>query len=120
MGGNGSTEPHLLRRSWREGGKVRNETVANLSKLPAETIELTVASLAGERFIPGLRLAAAGWPRSLPHGHAAAVHAMARKLGFPALLGPPVPRTRPGLRADRVPGAAPGVQAVHDRLVGTT
>ena len=29
--------------------------------------------------------------RSLPHGHAAAVHAMARKLGFPALLGPPGP-----------------------------
>ena len=33
-------QTHLLRRSWREGGKVRNETVANLSKLPAETIEL--------------------------------------------------------------------------------
>ena len=42
-------ETHLLRRSWREGGKVRNETVANLSKLPAETIELIRGSLAGER-----------------------------------------------------------------------
>ena len=82
-------ETHLLRRSWREGGKVRNETVANLSKLPAETIELIRGSLAGERFVP-----AGGQPqvaRSLPHGHAAAVHAMARKLGFPALLGPPCP-----------------------------
>jgi hypothetical protein len=29
--------------------------------------------------------------RSLPHGHAAAVHAMARKLGFPALIGPAGP-----------------------------
>jgi hypothetical protein len=80
-------ETHLLRRSWREGGKVRNETVANLSRLPPETIELVRRSLAGERFIPasaGARVA-----RSLPHGHAAAVHAMARKLGFPALLGPP-------------------------------
>ena len=28
-------ETHLLRRSWREDGKVRNETVANLSRLPA-------------------------------------------------------------------------------------
>jgi len=82
-------ETHLLRRSWREGGKVRNETVANLSKLPAETIELIRASLAGERFIPAGQQAQVA--RSLPHGHAAAVHAMARQLGFPALLGPPGP-----------------------------
>jgi hypothetical protein len=82
-------ETHLLRRSWRESGKVRNETVANLSKLPPETIELIRRSLAGERFIPAG--AAAQVARSLPHGHAAAVHAMARKLGFPALLGPPGP-----------------------------
>ncbi len=80
-------ETHLLRRSWREGGKVRNETVANLSRLPAETIELVRRSLAGEQFIPAA--AGAAVARSLPHGHAAAVAAMARKLGFPALLGPP-------------------------------
>jgi len=80
-------ETHLLRRSWREDGKVRNETVANLSRLPAQTIELIRASLAGERFIPAG--AQARVARSLPHGHGAAVHAMARKLGFPALLGPP-------------------------------
>src|SRR6266446_4049001 len=45
-------ETHLLRRSWREDGKVRNETVANLSRLPAEAIELVRRSLAGEQFIP--------------------------------------------------------------------
>jgi len=82
-------QTHLLRRSWREDGKVRNETVANLSKLPGETIELVRRSLAGEKFIPAGSGAAVD--RSLPHGHAAAVHAMARKLGFPALLGPPGP-----------------------------
>ena len=82
-------ETHLLRRSWREGGKVRNETVANLTKLPAETIELIRRSLAGERFVPAGQQAQV--TRSLPHGHAAAVHAMARELGFPALLGPPGP-----------------------------
>jgi len=82
-------ETYLLRRSWREDGKVRNETVANLSKLPAETVELIRRSLAGEQFIPAS--AGAQVARSLPHGHAAAVHAMARKLGFPALLGPPGP-----------------------------
>jgi len=80
-------ETHLLRRSWREDGKVRNETVANLSRLPAQTIELIRASLAGERFIPAGQQAQVA--RSLPHGHGAAVHAMARRLGFPALLGPP-------------------------------
>jgi hypothetical protein len=80
-------ETQLLRRSWREGGKVRNETVANLSKLPAETIELIRASLAGERFVLAGQQAQVA--RSLPHGHAAAVHAMARTLGFPALLGSP-------------------------------
>ena len=82
-------ETRLLRRSWRENGKVRNETVANLSRLPGETIELIRRSLAGEKFIPAG--AGATVDRSLPHGHAAAVHAMARKLGFPALLGPPGP-----------------------------
>ena len=82
-------ETHLLRRSWREDGKVRNETVANLSRLPAETIELVRRSLAGEQFIPAAD--SLGVARSLPHGHAAAVAAMARKLGFPALLGPPGP-----------------------------
>ena len=83
-------ETHLLRRSWREDGKVRNETVANLSKLPAETIELVRRSLAGEQFIPAATGAKVA--RSLPHGHAAAVAAMARQLGFPALLGPPGPQ----------------------------
>jgi hypothetical protein len=82
-------ETHLLRRSWREDGKVRNETVANLSRLPDETIELIRRSLAGERLVPAGQQAQVA--RSLPHGHAAAVHAMARKLGFPALLGPPGP-----------------------------
>jgi hypothetical protein len=79
-------ETHLLRRSWREDGKVRNETVANLSKLPAGTIELIRRSLAGERLVPAGQQAQVA--RSLPHGHAAAVHAIARTLGLPALLGP--------------------------------
>jgi hypothetical protein len=82
-------ETHLLRRSWRDGGKVRNETVANLSHLPSETIELIRRSLAGEQFVPAGDGATVA--RSLSHGHVAAVHAVARALGFPALLGPPSP-----------------------------
>ena len=56
--------------------------------------------------------------RSLPHGHAAAVHAMARTLGFPALLGPPGPHRdlAYALVISRV--LRPGFQAVHGRLVG--
>ena len=45
-------QTHLLRRSWREDGKVRNETVANLSHLPPDLIEIIRRSLAGESFVP--------------------------------------------------------------------
>ena len=80
-------ERHLLRRSFRDGGKVRKETLANLSHLPPEAITAVRAVLAGQVLIDAD--AAFEVTRSLPHGHAAAVAAMARRLGFPALLGPP-------------------------------
>ena len=83
-------ERHLLRRSFRDGGKVRKETLANLSHLPPEAITAIRAVLAGQTLIDAD--AAFEVTRSLPHGHAAAVHAMARRLGFPALLGPPGPQ----------------------------
>src|SRR4029450_62783 len=79
-------ESYLLRRTFREDGKVKHETLANLSPLPAEQIELLRRSLKGEAFVPA---GAAGRVlRSLPHGHVAAVMAQARALGLPALLGP--------------------------------
>ena len=77
-------EAHLLRRTYREGGKVRNETLANLSRLPAETIELVRRSLRGERFLPASE--AFEVERSLPHGHVACVLAMARQLELARLL----------------------------------
>jgi hypothetical protein len=76
-----------LRRSYREGDKVCNETVATLSMLPEHVIDLIEASLKGERFVSAGAVVSIA--RSLPHGHVAAVAAMARKLGMPALLGPP-------------------------------
>src|SRR5664280_1417889 len=79
-------ETHLLRRSYREDGKVKNETVANLSHLPAPLIEMIRASLAGEAFVPAAAVATVA--RTRPHGHVAAVHAQAKALGLPALLGP--------------------------------
>jgi hypothetical protein len=79
-------ESVLVRRTYRDGGKVRHETLANLSALPGEAIEAIEATLKGERLVPaGQAVAITG---SLPHGHVAAVHAMAAKLGLPALLGP--------------------------------
>ena len=43
---------HLLRRSYREGGKVKNETLGNLSHLPDTLIEIIRRSLQGETFVP--------------------------------------------------------------------
>ena len=79
-------ESVLVRRSYRDGKKVRHETLANLSKLPAEVITAIEATLKGQQLVPaGSEFTIV---RSLPHGHVAAVAAMARKLGFPTLLGP--------------------------------
>jgi hypothetical protein len=75
-----------LRRTYRDGGKVKNETVANLSALPGHVIDLIDAGLKGQQLVPAA--GAVTITGSLPHGHAAAVHAMAAKLGLPALLGP--------------------------------
>jgi len=79
-------ESAYLRRTYREGGKVRNETVANLSALPAQVIGWIDAGLKGEQLVPAST--AATVTRSLPHGHVAAVHAQAKALGLPGLLGP--------------------------------
>ena len=75
-----------LRRTYREAGKVKNETVANLSALPGHVIDLIDAGLKGTPLVPAAE--AVTITRSLPHGHVAAVAAMAGKLGLPALLGP--------------------------------
>jgi hypothetical protein len=79
-------ETTLLRRSYREGGKVRTETLGNLSHLPPETITLIRESLAGKSHVQ----AGADWEieRALAHGHVAALWAMADKLCVAQLLGP--------------------------------
>ena len=79
-------ETHLLRRSFREDGKVRNETVANLSHLPATAITAVRSVLSGRDLVDAASVVSIN--RSVPHGHVAAVWAIAQKLGLPALLGP--------------------------------
>ena len=77
-------ETVLLRRSYREGGKVRNETVGNLSHLPASVIEGIRAMLAGRRLVDLEE--AFEIERSLPHGHVAAVLGVLRDLDLERLI----------------------------------
>lgn len=79
-------ESVYLRRTYREGGKVRNETVANLSMLPPPAVAAVEATLKGRTLVAAGAEFTIG--RSLPHGHVAAVAAMTRKLGLPAVVGP--------------------------------
>ena len=82
----------LLRESFREHGKVRNRTVANLSHWPAAQIEALRQVLKGET--PTAAPSAFDIIRSRPHGHAAAVLSTIERLGLPALLGPSDSRAR--------------------------
>jgi transposase len=75
---------HLLRRSWREGGKVRNETVGNISHLPEEVVELVRAALRGERFVGFDERFAI--ERSVPAGHVEALLALGRRLELSRLI----------------------------------
>lgn len=81
-------ESRLLRRTYRDGGKVRHETLANLSRLPDHVVDAVEAALKGGVLVPAGEAPAVTVARSVPHGHVAAVYAMARKLGLPGLLGP--------------------------------
>ena len=85
---------HLLRRSYREGGKVRNETLGNLSHLPEEVIELIRRALRGETLLPAE--AVFQIIRSRPHGHVAAVLGTLKKLGLDRILA-----SRPSVERDR-------------------
>ena len=76
---------HLLRRSYREGGTVKNETLGNLSHLPDALIEIIRRSLQGETFVPLAQ--AFEISRSRPHGHVQAVASAMQRLGLASLIG---------------------------------
>jgi hypothetical protein len=77
-------ESHLLRRSFRDGKKVRHETVGNLSHLPGHVIELIRRALKGESFLSAEE--SFDCVRSLPHGHVAAVLGTLKKLGLDKII----------------------------------
>jgi Transposase DDE domain len=80
----GSRPAILLRESYRDGAKVKNRTLANLSDWPAEQIETLRAALRGDKLVPageGLEIV-----RALPHGHVAAALGTARRIGLDRIL----------------------------------
>jgi transposase len=75
---------HLLRRTFREDGKVKHVTVGNLSDLPGDLIEVIRRRLAGDPLPAdehGFRIV-----RSLPHGHVAAVLGTLKNIGLDRLI----------------------------------
>ena len=89
----GSPPAILLRESYREGGKVKNRTLANLSRWPDDKVDALARVLKG---LPAqVELAEAfEITRSLPHGHVAAVLGTARRLGIEELIDPAPSRQR--------------------------
>lgn len=75
---------YLLRQSYRQDGKVKHHTLANLSHLPEHAIETLRRALKGETLVPAneaFRIIA-----TKPHGHVAAILAMIDKLRLPELI----------------------------------
>ena len=89
----GSPPAILLRESYREGGTVKNRTLANLSRWPDDKVDALARVLKG---LPAqVELAEAfEISRSLPHGHVAAVLGTARRLGIEELIDPAPSRKR--------------------------
>jgi transposase len=104
---------HLLRRSYREGDKVKNETLGNLSHLPDDVVDLVRRSLRGESFVPAnerLEIVA-----SKPHGDVDAVLRAMRRLDFASLLS-----SRPCREIDLVIGMVVARIVAPDTKLATT
>lgn len=80
----GSKPTILVRESYRENGKNKSRTLANLTKLPPEVIETVRQALAGETMLPLSKTLTV--EETLPAGHVRAVLGTMKKLGIPELL----------------------------------
>lgn len=74
----------LLRESYREGGKVKSRTIANLTRWPNEKVSALAAALKGEAFAIGKD--SFGIVRSEPHGHVAAALGTLGKIGLDRII----------------------------------
>ena len=82
----------LLRENYRESGKVKNRTLANLSAWPEHKVEALSRALKGlpPAGLDGTFVVA----RSLPHGHVATVLGTIRQLGLEELIDAAPSRAR--------------------------
>src|SRR5258707_10096821 len=78
----------LLRESYRDAGKIKKRTIANLSDWPTEIVEGLRTLLKGGKVAPADQESIIV-RRALPHGHVAAVLGTLRHIGLPRMLGPP-------------------------------
>jgi len=90
----GSPPAILLRESYREDGKVKNRTLANLSSWPEAKVDALTRVLKGQPPPAADLDGAFEITRSLPHGHVAAVLGTARALGLGELIDPAPSRQR--------------------------
>jgi hypothetical protein len=90
----GSPPAILLRESYREDGKVKNRTLANLSSWPEAKVDALTRVLKGQPPPAAPLEEAFEITRSLPHGHVAAVLGTARQLGLDELIDPEPSRHR--------------------------
>jgi len=90
----GSPPAILLRESYREDGKVKNRTLANLSSWPDAKVDALTRVLKGQPPPAAPLDEAFEITRSLPHGHVAAVLGTARQLGLDELIDPVPSRHR--------------------------
>ena len=97
----GSPPAILLRESYREAGKTKTRTLANLSRWPAERIEQLRAVLRGAKLLPATE--AVEIVRALPHGHVLAALGTARHIALDTVL----PRRAPQRRGPSAHGLDP-------------
>jgi Transposase DDE domain len=83
----------LLRESYRDAGKIKKRTIANLSDWPTEIVEGLRTLLKGGKVAPADQESIIA-RRALPHGHVAAVLGTLRNIGLERMLGPPRNRCR--------------------------
>lgn len=75
-------ESHLIRRSYREDGKVKHQNVANITHLPPAVIDMIRRALQGETVVPLTE--AFNVVESRHHGHVQAILTAMRRLGIAA------------------------------------
>jgi transposase len=103
----------LLRESYRDGKTVRKRTLANLSALPADQIELIRQVLRGEKLVAPASLFEIDASRH--HGHVQAVWLAMQRLGLAQLLS-----TRPCAERQRVLAMiAARILSPHSKLATT-